>query len=287
MLGGGAWQVFYRGSRAGSLSFSRGSPAAFVIIPGATPRPVDANMHRPRDSTDGHGRLQPRAQGDGTQAFADLHAAPGPPDADLLRRLAAGDREAFETLYLRHWQGLLNFITRRYPSLDHHAAEDVASETLTGLWPDRHRLVCVLNLRAYLKGIAQRFIAEELADRMADMRELSVNMASSALSPGDAVAQDELARQLTRAVETLAKSHRMALEMSQAGVSAKRIAAISNCTEKAAQRRVEKAREQLTRALSRCGSACVMDTHGEKECPARKENLYCLKFIYRRVLRLH
>lgn len=110
-------------------------------------------------------------------------------------------------------------------------------------------------------------------------------MQASDLSPHAAMEQDEIAGQVAQAVDSLAESHRLALELKQAGYSTKQIAAIVNCTEKAAQRRLEKARVQLRLALSRCGPSCVMGTPRQDQCPARAKELYCLKWLFIKNLR--
>jgi len=61
---------------------------------------------------------------------------------------------------------------------------------------------------------------------------------------------------------------------------AKQIPATSNCTEKAAERRVEEARAHLRIILAPRGSSCVFGTEREEECRALEKNLYCLKWLY-------
>ena len=243
-------------------------------------------MHRPSDSTDGRTPLRPRAQGSKPEASAESHAAPGPTDADLLHRLAASDRQAFETLYLRHRQDVLNFLRSRYTSLNDHAAEDVASETLWRVWQDRIRLGSVDNLYAYLKTIAKNIVARAFRDQRPDEVELSSYIAAPGLSPREALQRDEVSRQVAQAVKSLAKSHRLALQYSQAGLSARQIAARLGSTENAARILVQKARRELTRLLSRCGDSCAVDDGHPEKCPAKKENLQCLKYQYVRRLQV-
>jgi RNA polymerase sigma-70 factor (ECF subfamily) len=206
-------------------------------------------------------------------------------DADLMQRLAGGDRRAFETLFLDHRQDLLNFIHKRYLSLDDHAAEDVVGETFLRLWFRRHSLLITRNIRNYLMSVARSVVADRYEGQLAADGKLSADTQSSGLSPHAVMAQDEIAQQVARAVDSLAESHRLAMELRQTGSSAKQIAAISNCTEKAAQRRVEKAREQLRLNLSHCGPSCVMDAPRLGRCPAQAKELFCLKWLYSQQLR--
>jgi len=96
----------------------------------------------------------------------------------------------------------------------------------------------------------------------------------------------EIAEQVATAVDSLARSHRLAMELGQAGLSHKQIAAASNCTEKATRRRKEKAWSQLRLRLSKCGSSCVMGTPRQERCPARSKEFTCLKYLALRALRL-
>jgi DNA-directed RNA polymerase specialized sigma24 family protein len=105
-------------------------------------------------------------------------------------------------------------------------------------------------------------------------------------SPHAALEQAEIAEQVAKAVDSLARSHRLAMELSLAGLSHKQIAAISHCTEKAARRRKEKAWGQLRIRLSKCGTSCVMDTPGQGQCPARARESTCLKYLAFQALRL-
>ena len=55
-----------------------------------------------------------------------------PPDADLLARSAAGDRQAFERIVMRHGPLALRVARRLAP--DRHSAEDIAQEALVRAW---------------------------------------------------------------------------------------------------------------------------------------------------------
>ena len=215
------------------------------------------------------------------------HASALSTDAELLRRAAEGDRQAFESLYLSHQQDLLTFICKRNRrSMGYHAAEDVVSEVFLRIWRYRHCLTSVRNFRAYLMGIAKNLIADAHRDQVTEVVELPQETASSVCSPDAAMEQQELARQVACALDSLAESHRLALELSQAGLSHKQIATIAGSTEKAARRRTEKARAQLRISLSRCGPSCVMGTSHQRQCPAQAKEYCCLKYMCFKVLRL-
>ena len=208
-----------------------------------------------------------------------------PADAELLRSAAEGDRQAFEILYLRHRQDLLSYISKRYQWLDEHAADDIAGEAFLRIWRDCDRLGYVRSLPAYLKIIAKNIVARRFRARRPGEVELGSCVAAPGPSPGETSEWDEVSRQVAQAVKSLAKSHRLALESSQTGLSAKQIAAGIGCTENAARRLVQKARKHLAHVLSRCGDSCVMNTDRQEQCPAFVKDFYCLKWLYVKSLR--
>ena len=115
--------------------------------------------------------------------------------------------------------------------------------------------------------------------------ELTQEVALQARPADGIMEREELIRAVGRAVASLSESRRQALELSGSGLSAKQVAAISNCTENAARRRVQEAREELRLLLAPCGRSCVMGTESEEECPARKNTSCCLKWLYLNTLR--
>ncbi|WP_307798411.1 RNA polymerase sigma factor [Actinoplanes flavus] len=57
---------------------------------------------------------------------------PGPTDAELLTRVAGGDRSAFEAFYRRHAAWLV--LRLRYRCLDDTLVDDVVQETFLAVW---------------------------------------------------------------------------------------------------------------------------------------------------------
>jgi RNA polymerase sigma-70 factor (ECF subfamily) len=161
---------------------------------------------------------------------------------------------AFETLYLCHREALLGFIGNRYRCLDTHAIQDVLSEVFLRVWQSRTRLGSVINFRAYVKGVAKNIVARQFRNKNLTEQKLLPEAESPALSPYAAIEQDELFHRITRALESLTLSHRLALELNVDGLSAKQIAARTGHTEKAIQRQIEKARQRLKLALVTCGN---------------------------------
>jgi len=70
------------------------------------------------------------------------------PDPELVARLRAGDRDAFEVVFRGHFGRLADYASRMVGSRD--AAEDVVQEVFVGLWTNRERISSPENLVAYL-----------------------------------------------------------------------------------------------------------------------------------------
>ena len=70
------------------------------------------------------------------------------PDPDLVSRLRAGDRDAFEVVFRDHFGRLADYASRMVGSRD--SAEDVVQEVFVGLWTNRERISTPENLVAYL-----------------------------------------------------------------------------------------------------------------------------------------
>ena len=230
--------------------------------------------------------LLPAQAAEGVYSSETHHGRAAGPDVDsaLVRLTAAGDREAFATLYLRHRPYLLTFVARRY-SLDEHAADDVAGEVFLRFFQRNHDIQITGSLRNYLIGLARNVVADRYGRQDHHEVKFPADVPSPGLSAHGVMEQAEIAEQLAHAVDSLADSHRLAIELRQAGLYYKQIAAVANCTEKAARRRAEKARAKLRFSLSRCGPACVMGTGREDQCPARTKNAYCLKYLFLNTLR--
>ena len=102
-------------------------------------------------------------------------------------------------------------------------------------------------------SVVQSVVADQYAGQLAAGRNLPFEVESNEPSAHTAIEQAEMEQQVARAVDSLTHAHRLALALSQAGLTHKQIAAVTHCSEKAARRRTEKARQHLRLILSRCG----------------------------------
>lgn len=76
------------------------------------------------------------------------------PDLPLILRIAAGDREALETLYSRHGLWLLNVLISR--CADRASAEDALQEVMVAVWQGAGKFRGDSQVTTWLYGIAQR-----------------------------------------------------------------------------------------------------------------------------------
>ncbi|HVB75148.1 MAG TPA: RNA polymerase sigma factor [Ktedonobacteraceae bacterium] len=143
-----------------------------------------------------------------------MHAQPVTPVADeslVIRRIAAGDREALSELYTRYQRTLFNYLLQL--TSDYGLAEEILQDTLVAVWKSAHRFEGRSSLQTWLIGIARRQAHNTLRQRslpLACEDELE-GLAASEPEPEAftlaSVARDELAA----AFRQLAPLHREAL----------------------------------------------------------------------------
>ncbi len=170
-------------------------------------------------------------------------------DAELLRGMRQDECTAFETLYLRYYADVLNFIGIRYRSLDGQTAEDVANEMFLKLWQQRHRSHRVQCVKSYLRSIVRNIVADRYRRQKVTEEELPGCAVSQMPLPEIEAMRKELICQVEAAMAGLSQAQRIAFQLAQEGQSAKRIATTFGCTENAARRRIQDAKENLKRAL--------------------------------------
>jgi RNA polymerase sigma-70 factor (ECF subfamily) len=209
----------------------------------------------------------------------------GEAHADLMRRAAAGEHLAFDVIYQENRRSLLGFIHLHYPTLRFNTTQDVLSEVFSRLWQHRDRLLTIGNIRSYLCVTARNVISDGYRQRAGIDIGLPGDPPSPALPVVDLIEHKAIAAETAGALGKLSGSHRLVLELRQQGLSAKEIGARIGCTEKAVERRLEKAKAAFRIALSLCGRACAWDRGRPEECPAEKNNLHCPRWLSRQGLR--
>lgn len=141
-----------------------------------------------------------------------------PPDEDLLRRMMAGDEDAFVTLYRRRKGGIYRFALQMSGSPI--VAEDVTQETFMTLIRDPARFDPMRGtVSAFLYGVARNYVLRRLQTERAfvplpdESGEDGPPVTSSGTSaefenPADAVTRAETIEQVREAVLSLPANYR-------------------------------------------------------------------------------
>jgi len=110
-----------------------------------------------------------------------------PDDLDLMRRIAAGDRDAHRQIYERHGRGVLSFLMGRLG--DRSAAEEILQEVMLAVWQGAGEFRGDSSVRTWLLAIA-------LKRAHSRMRRLG---RERALAPSDVVSRNGTSSRLNGA----------------------------------------------------------------------------------------
>jgi RNA polymerase sigma-70 factor (ECF subfamily) len=177
--------------------------------------------------------------GPGTANAADLH---------LLSRVAEGDRQAFQELYVCYHRRLARFLTRLtrgYP-----IAEEIINDTMYVVWRKAAGFRGQSQVSTWIMGIAYRRALKALKRESA--------AALVPYMPGDEDAQaadptrqaDELREWIGHALDQLPAEQRMVIEFTYyLGLSCQEIATIMECPVNTVKTRMFHARRKLRTAL--------------------------------------
>jgi len=119
-------------------------------------------------------------------------------DAQLIRRIARGERQALSELYARYQRSLFAYLLQLTP--DYGLAEELLQDTLVAVWKCAHSFEGRSSVLTWLIGIARRQAHNTLRQRklpLADLAALEC-MPATDLEPEEwalaSVARDELAQ---------------------------------------------------------------------------------------------
>ena len=180
--------------------------------------------------------------------------ADSPEDAQLARRAAAGDQDAFETLVVRYETPLRKLVYGYV--LDWEVAEDVAQDAFLLAFRKLDRLDEHAAFKSWLYRIAINRAHDELRRKSRWGRRLDRNVDDEALAELPAAGAESavesrlLRRALVRALAELPKSQRTAVVLKDVvGMKYVEIAELLDCPIGTAQIRVHRGRRQLRRRL--------------------------------------
>jgi len=180
-------------------------------------------------------------------------------DKRTMQRLRDGDDLALNDLMARWKEPLVSYCLRYTGNLTD--AKEIAQETFVKVYQSRHRYRATeAAFSSWLFRIATNLCRmrhrwkkrhPEVLDADTPSQNISAaDQASTIGDPADVTDRLILAEDLERAIHSLPHDLRVAFLLSQLeGKSHREIAAIQNCTEKAVERRVARAKEKLQSLL--------------------------------------
>lgn len=177
-------------------------------------------------------------------------------DLIQLRRVAAGDRDAFEQLYRAYHPRVMRFLYRltRSPEL----AEEVFNDVMFVVWRKSAGFKGRSKVSTWVLGIAYRkgLKAAARARRRRGRRSLSELDLATLREPGSLADRRELRDYVGKALDTLPEAQRTVLELAYyLGHSCSEIADIVGCPENTVKTRMFHARKRLRAILPHLGSA--------------------------------
>ena len=181
-------------------------------------------------------------------------------DQELVRRVQAGDNDAFNILVQRYQPRILN-LTSRYVS-DRTAAYDITQETFIKAWRGLARFrgdsqfytwlfrIAINTAKNYLTSASRRF--EQPLAGSDDPSELSIeDLQVDYDTPEQEAQADELRSALNHAFTQLSEDLRVAIVLREIeGMSYEEIAHTMNCPVGTVRSRIFRAREALDQILS-------------------------------------
>jgi RNA polymerase sigma-70 factor (ECF subfamily) len=147
-----------------------------------------------------------------------------PSDADLLQRIARGDRAAFELLYQRYARAVLSLALRLLR--DHGRAEDATQETFAAIWRSARSYHPERGAGApWLFAVARNAIVDRARARTDVPVEHGEDEPSTESGPAEQAEQHWLSWRVHRALAELPERERTALELAYwSGLSQSEIA---------------------------------------------------------------
>jgi RNA polymerase sigma-70 factor (ECF subfamily) len=171
-------------------------------------------------------------------------------ESELLKRLRAGDDEAYAAIFREHYPALVVNATRLLG--ERALAEEIAQDVLLELWRRRDTLELTGPVRAYLHSAARNRALNRLRQgRTAQRGEVYVKGPTEAPPADSRVISGELAGAVAEAISSLSGPQREVFEMSRTrGLTYNEIAALLGISVKSVEARMGRALKQLREHLA-------------------------------------
>ena len=176
-----------------------------------------------------------------------------------MAQLCAGDDPALNALMDRHGERLFYYLLRQLANQSD--AADLAQETFVRVYQHRSRFNPAHKFSTWLYTIATNLLRDRfrwhkrhpqvsLDAEREETGALRDTLPDTAASPADQMASAERAAEVRKAIEALPEDLRTALILSEyEGLAHAEIGAVLNCTAKAVENRLYRARNQLRQKL--------------------------------------
>jgi len=179
-------------------------------------------------------------------------------DAQLLERVAGGDKVAFETLYRAYYRRVSQFVYRLTPN--QQLGEEIVDDTMLAVWRSAGRFAGRSKVSTWIFGIAYRrtmkTLGKEKKHRNVDSDDGEFETFvddDAARDPSAVMSATILRRELDTHIEKLHINQQVALHLTALGHSYPEISAIMDCPANTVKTRVFKARHKLKATLSDAG----------------------------------
>ncbi|MCB9718915.1 MAG: RNA polymerase subunit sigma-70, partial [Myxococcales bacterium] len=129
-----------------------------------------------------------------------------PTDGELLEGWAAGDREAGERLFARHFEAVARFFHNKID----RDQEDLIQRTFLGCLEGRAAFRGEGSFRAFLFGVARNVLGKHLRERYREPSALElahVSVAELGASPSQLVAEDQRQQLMLTALRRIPLDH--------------------------------------------------------------------------------
>ena len=182
-------------------------------------------------------------------------------DADDMARLASGHDPSLNALMDRHAERLFQYLLR---SLQNESdAADLAQETFVKVYQNRAKYDTRQKFSTWFYAIASNLVRTRYrwrarhpqvslnAQNAETGTELGDHLPDANSTPSESLESSERAETVRRAIAALPEDYRLPLILAEyEGKSHMEIAVILNCTAKAVENRISRARNQLRSALA-------------------------------------
>lgn len=169
-------------------------------------------------------------------------------DFSLLDAWAAGDREAAETLFERHFVAVYRFFRNKVD----HEVHDLVQDTFLRCTEAKEVFRRDAGFVAFLFGVARRVLYDHLRKvyRDREIEPSSTSVADLGTSPSRFAARKQEHRLLLHALRTLPLDHQIALELSYwEGLSSAEVGAVLELGANTARTRLRRARGALAERM--------------------------------------